>query len=214
LLAVLAHSDPASLDLLDEIRLHNVVSIAPRNAPLGGAAPLTAVSRTPSIRPGVPADIEAVAAIKVANWRDTYAQLITADVLASFLDRAHAVEELRDSTSAADANFLVAQDSQGDLIGFSLAYLDQEPDPWLESLHVASAARGRGVGTALMREVAHAIRVRGRNSLRLGVVKGNRGAGRLYERLGAALVAIEPTAWARGVDHEIYRWADLSGLVA
>ena len=64
-----------------------------------------------------------------------------------------------------------------------------------------------------MSEVAHAIRARGRNSMRLGVVKGNRGAGRLYERLGASLVATEPTAWARGVDHEIYRWSDLAGLL-
>ena len=174
---------------------------------------MTAVSRTPSIRPGVPADLDAVAAIKVANWADTYAQLIPADVLAPFLDLAHAIDDLRDSIAMADAHFLVAQDSKGDVIGFSLAYLDEEPDPWLESLHIASAARGRGVGTALMSEIAHAIRARGRNSMRLGVVKGNRGAGRLYERLGASLVGTEPTGWARGVDHEIYRWADLGGLL-
>jgi ribosomal protein S18 acetylase RimI-like enzyme len=175
-------------------------------------APLTALSRTPSIRPGAPADIDAVAAIKVANWADTYMELIPPDVLVPFLDLAHAIEDLRNSIGLADAHFLVAQDSKGNAIGFSLAFLDQEPDPWLESLHIVSSARGRGVGTALMREVARAIRARGRNSMRLGVVRGNRGATRLYTRLGASLVGIEPTAWARGVDHEIYRWADLAGL--
>src|SRR4029077_11424625 len=173
---------------------------------------LTVVSRTTSIRFGAPADLDAVAAIKVANWADTYSQLIPADVLAPFLDLAHAMDDLRDSIAMADAHFLVAQDSKGDVIGFSLAYLDEEPDPWLESLHIASAARGRGVGTALLREVARAIRARGRDSMRLGVVKGNRGAGRLYKRLGASLVGTEPTAWARGVDHEIYRGADLGEL--
>ena len=173
---------------------------------------MTVVSRTTSIRSGAPADLDAVAAIKVANWADTYSQLIPADVLAPFLDLAHAIDDLRDSTAMADAHFLVAQGSEGDVIGYSLAFLDEEPDPWLESLHIASAARGRGVGTALMREVARAIRARGRDSMRLGIVKGNRGAGRLYKRLGASLVGTEPTEWARGVDHEIYRWADLAEL--
>jgi len=165
------------------------------------------------IRPGTQSDLEAVATIKVANWADTYRELIPPDVLASFLDRAHAVEDLRAAIEQPDAHFLVAEDSAGKLIGFSLAYLDEKPDPWLESLHVGARGRGRGVGTALMREVARAIRARGLNSMRLGVVKGNRGAGRLYLRLGASLIGVEPAAWARGVDHELYRWADLTRLL-
>jgi ribosomal protein S18 acetylase RimI-like enzyme len=167
----------------------------------------------PSIRPGTESDLDAVAAIKVANWAETYRELIPPDVLAPFLDLGHAVTDLREAIEPADAQFLVAEDATGPIVGFSLAYLDEKPDPWLESLHVAAAWRGRGVGTGLMRDVARAIRARGGNSMRLGVVKGNRGAGRLYERLGATVIAVEPAGWARGVDHEIYRWADLAGLV-
>jgi ribosomal protein S18 acetylase RimI-like enzyme len=163
------------------------------------------------IRTGAASDIDVVATIKVANWADSYRDLIPAAVLAPFLDHAHAVEELRDAVEPPDALFLVAEEA-GSVIGFALAYLDETPDPWLESLHVARMVRGRGAGTALMHEVARAIRARGRNSMRLGVVKGNRGAGRLYQRLGATLLGIEPAAWARGVDHEIYRWPDLNHL--
>lgn len=163
------------------------------------------------IRAGTRSDIDTAATIKVANWIDTYRGLIPADVLAPFLDRAHAVEELSDAVGAPDAHFLVAEDG-GSVIGFALTYLDEKPDPWLESLHVAAAVRGRGAGTSLMHEVARAIRARGRNSMRLGVVRGNRGAGRLYVRLGATLVGIEPASWARGVDHEIYRWTDLAPI--
>ena len=46
----------------------------------------------------------------------------------------------------------------------------------------------------------------------LGVVRGNAGAGRLYLRLGATLLGVEPAEWAAGVDHEIYRWRDLAQL--
>ena len=164
------------------------------------------------IRPGRDSDLEAVAAIKVANWADTYRGLIPPDVLAPFLDLGHSEDDLRGAIALPDAQFLVAEDARGNVVGFSLAYLDETPDPWLESLHVVAAARGRGVGTALMREVALGIRARGRDTMRLGVVKGNRGAGRLYERLGARLMGIEPAAWAHGVDHEIYRWAGLAAL--
>ena len=164
------------------------------------------------IRDGTESDLDQVAAIKVANWADTYSELIAPDVLARFVDYGHAVDDLRNAIDARDAHFLVAEDQARRVAGFSLAFLDENPDPWLESLHVAETARGRGVGTSLMQEVARAIRARGRNSLRLGVVKGNDGAGRLYRRLGATMIRLEPTSWAPGVDHEVYRWADLAGL--
>lgn len=108
--------------------------------------------------------------------------------------------------------FLVADDRAGAVIGFAVAYLNQGPDPWLESLHVARAHRGRGVGTALVRELAAVLVSRGYGTMSLGVVRGNAGAGRLYLRLGATLLGVEPAEWAAGVDHEIYRWRDLAQL--
>ena len=163
-----------------------------------------------TVRPGNPSDLEAVAAIKVGSWADTYSSLMPPAVLAPFLDLDHALAYLRESTARPDAVFLVAEDGPGAVIGFALAYLEHEP--WLESLHVLRAQRGHGVGTALMRELAALLLARGYRTMSLGVVKGNAGAGRLYLRLGATLVGIEPADWAAGVDHEIYRWADLAQL--
>ena len=164
------------------------------------------------VRQGRPDDIEQVAAIKVDNWRDTYASLLPPAVLAQFMDRDHVLDELRESTARPDAIFLVTQDAAGSVTGFALAYLEQGPDPWLESLHVASADRGKGVGTALLKALAGILEAKGYRTLSLGVVKGNAAAGRLYRRLGAKLVGIEPTEWAAGVDHELYHWAGLAPL--
>ena len=167
---------------------------------------------TQLVREGRPDDIEQVAAIKVDNWRDTYASLLSPEVLAEFVDHDHALAELRDSTARPDAIFLVAEDTAGSVTGFALAYLEQGPDPWLESLHVARPDRGKGVGTEMMKALARILEAKGYRTLSLGVVKGNAGAGRLYRRLGAKFVGIEPTKWAAGVDHELYHWAGLAPL--
>jgi hypothetical protein len=44
------------------------------------------------------------------------------------------------------------------------------------------------------------------------VIVGNHGAARLYQRLGAKLIDIEPVSSAKGVQHEIYVWTDLTPL--
>jgi len=56
---------------------------------------------------------------------------------------------------------------------------------WLHDLFVASAARGRGVGYALMAAVAAATVRAGCVSLEWGVHMANAGALEFYRRLGA-----------------------------
>ena len=165
-----------------------------------------------SIRLGTPADAGPVAGIKVGSWADTYGSLLEPAVLRPFLDRERQAAYVTHSLEESGSLLLVAETGSGELVGFALAFLDREPEPWLESLHVAGNFRGRGVGTRLMRELAAGIEQRGHGSMRLGVVKGNTGAGRLYERLGATVIAEEPASWAAGVDHLIYRWPDLAAL--
>ena len=164
------------------------------------------------IRPGSAADLERLAEIKVGSWSDTYAELVEAAVLRPFLDRERQLANLRQSLKEPDSLLLVAEARSGELVGFALTFLDHEPDPWLESLHVAGEFQGQGAGTLLMRQLAIRIEECGHQTLRLGMVKGNTSAGRLYERLGAAIVGVEPASWAVGVDHVIYRWPDLAAL--
>lgn len=166
-----------------------------------------------SVREGTPSDLGAVVDIKVRSWAQTYGPILDPEALQPFLDHDRQLAELSEALHSPDTKLLVALDSRGEVAGFALAYLDAEPDPWLESLHVVDRVRGRGAGTLLMRTLAADLRSRGRDSLRLGVIEGNLGAARLYERLGATLVGVEPVSWARGVRHQLFRWSDLNRLI-
>jgi len=166
-----------------------------------------------TIRDAAPGDLEAVARIKVENWTESYGALVAPGTLAQFLDVAAQREEFETELAAADTLLLVADDELGGISGFALAFAAAQPDPWLESLHVARDRRGRGIGTLLMRELARRLAARGLKTMRLGVVSGNDRAGRLYVRLGARMIGTEPAHWAPAVTHELYRWADMAALI-
>jgi GNAT superfamily N-acetyltransferase len=153
-----------------------------------------------------------VSEIKVRNWADTYASLLEPAVLVPFLDRDSQLAELREKFAKPGTLMVIADDGPGGIGGFAVTYLDHEPEPWLESLHVLRKFRGHGIGTLLMRCTAARVIARGHCSLRLGVISGNVVAARFYERLGGVMIRLEPVPWAPGVAHEVYRWADLSSL--
>ena len=71
---------------------------------------------------------------------------------------------------------------------FAAGLPDEElPQTWyLESLHVAEAARGKGVGTALIRAAARRAGEAGFTQMSVCIVRGNERADALYRTLGAA----------------------------
>ena len=166
-----------------------------------------------SVRDATVADLDRVSDIKVRGWHDTYSSLLEAAVLRPFLDRDAQLAELRKKFAEPGTLMLVAEDASGDIAGFAVTYLEDEPEPWLESLHVLQEFRGSGIGTLLMRRTAERVIARGHNTMRLGVISGNVAAARFYERLGGTMIGLEPLSWAPGVTHDVYRWAAL-GLLA
>jgi ribosomal protein S18 acetylase RimI-like enzyme len=130
-----------------------------------------------------------------------------------FLDRDAQLAELREKLAQPGTLMLVAEDRSGAIAGFAVTDLEDEPEPWLESLHVLREFRGSGIGTLLMRCTADRVIACGHNSMRLGVISGNVAAARFYERPGGTMIGLEPLSWAPGAAHEVYRWADL-GLLA
>ena len=165
-----------------------------------------------SVRDATAADLPRVSEIKVRNWADTYGPLLDPAVLRPFLDADAQLAELRETFAQPDVLILVAEDGSGEISGFALTYLETEPEPWLESLHVLRGVRGTGIGSLLMRSTAERLMARGYTSMRLGVISGNVAAARFYERLEGSMIGLEPVSWAPGVAHQVYRWADLAPL--
>jgi ribosomal protein S18 acetylase RimI-like enzyme len=95
-----------------------------------------------------------------------------------------------------DTLLLLARDGD-ELVGYALAHVAAVeetwiPDTWrtgprigeLESLGVVEDRRGEGIGSALMDAVERELAALGVDDLILGVLPGNDGARRLYERRG------------------------------
>jgi ribosomal protein S18 acetylase RimI-like enzyme len=95
-----------------------------------------------------------------------------------------------------DTLLLLARDGD-ELIGYALAHVlaveeTWIPDTWrtgariaeLESLAVTAERRGEGIGSALMDALERALAASGLDDVMLGVLPGNAGAIRLYERRG------------------------------
>lgn len=99
-----------------------------------------------------------------------------------------------------DLVFLIAEEA-GDLLGhatmsplFPAGAVN--PAYFIKDIFVSEAARGRGVGEALLRACAAEARKRGAPRLDLTVDENNPDASRLYERLGAIDTKKKYLRWA------------------
>ena len=120
------------------------------------------------IRRATPADLDALLALE--------RRAFTTDHLSR--------RQYRHHIGSASARVLAAVDASG-LLGKAVVFFRGGSDvARLYSIAVADAARGRGIGEALVRAVERAARAQGCKRLRLEVRQDNAGAIRLYERLG------------------------------
>lgn len=84
---------------------------------------------------------------------------------------------------------LVARDEAGTVIGMLTLVVFRIPTglrAWIEDVVVDTAARGAGVGAALVREAARVAMARGARTVDLTSRPSREGANRLYESLGFA----------------------------
>ena len=137
------------------------------------------------IRAAETKDLENIADLYVRNHKSTYRGLLSDDYLDA-LTTASARAKWEEKMSAKDARLLVAE-REGEFLGFAAVMPDPELEQtlYLESLHVAESARGKGVGTALIRACAQLAEKDGFQKMSVCIVRGNHSAGDLYRRLGA-----------------------------
>ncbi len=130
-------------------------------------------------------NLDDISKLYVHNHKTTYKGLLSDEYLNS-LTVVGAKARWRDYLNNADGKIMVVYD--GDVfIGFAAATKDSEiPNTWyLDSLHVSETARGKGVGTALIKAMGRYAGENGYEAMSICVVRGNDGAKNLYVKLGA-----------------------------
>jgi ribosomal protein S18 acetylase RimI-like enzyme len=166
-----------------------------------------------TVREAGDADLDAVAALRVRNWDDSYRPLIGDQVMDGLLDVAthrRAIERLLREDAAI---LLIAEEQDRELEGFALSHLAADDKPYLESLHVPPGRRDHGIGAVLLRATAERWLAAGHRSLSLKVIVGNVAAMRFYERYGAEAAGSVVQDWnGTPVESVIYRWSDLTML--
>jgi len=75
-----------------------------------------------------------------------------------------------------------------------VAVQDRSEELWLDEIQLASGWRGRGIGTAILRDLVSRARAE-RKALRLRVLRENALAQKLYHRLGFRVVGETATHW-------------------
>jgi ribosomal protein S18 acetylase RimI-like enzyme len=121
-----------------------------------------------TIRPAKPADLDALLALEQSAF--------TTDHLSRRQYRHHLTNP--------NAAVLVARGAAG-VLGKAVLFFNARHDiARLYSIAVGEAARGMGLGAALLAAAEREAKRRGRGRMRLEVSQGNEGAVRLYERHG------------------------------
>lgn len=112
--------------------------------------------------------------------------------------------------------YLVAVDSAGNVIGFAVGGPNRDPDPEfkgeLGAIYVLKESQGKGVGRALVREVARHLIEIGTASMIVWVLEANPYR-RFYEKLGGAAVKRRVVPVANiPLPETGYGWRDVRGL--
>lgn len=173
------------------------------------------------IRPATRADADAIAALHVAAWAETYAALAPPEVLAAYsLERRReewrvALEGAADppppsvflvlGEDGAPVGFCACGPQQSEILG-QRGYAGQ-----FQAIYLLKAAQRLGAGRRLMRLMAEDLRARGMEWGSLWVLRHNFSARRFYEKLGGRKIGVEG-AW-HDVPEVAYGWRDLGLLI-
>jgi len=172
-----------------------------------------------AIRPGLPADAEAIARVRIDAWRATYRGTIPDAYLdAMSIDESAGLWRRILATGSPKARVFVAEDA-GEVVGFASGNRREPPKldfgAELSAIYVRADRKRQGIGRRLVGAVAAAARAAGGDGLVVFVIAGNKGARAFYENLGAELLLEQPFEWD-GIPlfEAAYGWRDLAALAA
>jgi GNAT superfamily N-acetyltransferase len=140
----------------------------------------------PSLQRLTADDIDAVSTLARIVWQATYPALISQAQIDAMLADRYAPERIREQLDDPRHAWRVARQSHA-LVGFAHAMLDKSGCK-LDKLYVHPTQQRRGIGAALLQEIAGWARVQQAGRLWLQVNRGNTRAIRAYEKYGFHIV--------------------------
>ncbi len=165
----------------------------------------------PAIRPAAAADLPAIRDLQIASWQRAYRGILPDAFLA-----AEVPALLAGRWAALPGPHWIVGTAwrDGALAGFVSVDRDRTGGAYVDNLHVAAAAQGRGVGRALMAAAAGQLAREGHRRLWLTVVRENAQARGFYRRLGGREGPVaEELLYGQPVAAIPVMWRDL-GLLA
>ena len=140
-----------------------------------------------NVRIASAADVPCIAAVHAESWRIAYRGMLQDDYLDREIDAERlALWQTRFRAPAANQYVTVAE-VDAKVAGFACAYGNEDPDlgSFLDNLHVMPEHKRKGIGSALMRDVAQwSLRTWPDCGMYLWVLDSNAPAIRFYERAG------------------------------
>lgn len=129
-------------------------------------------------------ELSKVQSIAHSTWPSTFANILSPEQIEYMLNWMYSLEMLESQVEKGHA-FLLAEEN-GEELGFAGFELNvaEEPKAKLHKIYLLPASQGKGVGKALIFEVADRARNAGQKSLLLNVNKYNQKAIDFYLKIG------------------------------
>jgi ribosomal protein S18 acetylase RimI-like enzyme len=172
------------------------------------------------IRTAWVSDAPALARVHVDSWRTTYRDILPKERLEalSYVHREEGWADRLERAAALRAVTFVAEDQDGQVIGFSTAGPETSGDPTykgeLYAIYLLERFQRQGHGRRLMHAAADAMSQAGFPNIMLWVLADNHGARRFYERIGGRVIGERAlTIFDVAVEECAYAWDDIHALV-
>ena len=137
------------------------------------------------IRVAASSDLDYIAEVYVKNHTETYRGLLSDDYFRA-LTLDYAKEKWSTYLYSMGKKIWVVY-SEEEFLGFAAGMEDESlADTWyLDALHITEKARGKGIGTVLIKTVMKYAAENRYSRMSVCIVRGNDTAGNLYKKLGA-----------------------------
>ncbi|MDE2028954.1 MAG: GNAT family N-acetyltransferase [Alphaproteobacteria bacterium] len=171
------------------------------------------------IRPSTPADTEILGKIHAQAWRETYGDIVPADILATAASVEHRTEIRKKifAHSKPDCGHFLIDSDAGEIVGFGDCGPARDVKIYapgeIYTLYLLRAAQGRALGGRLLRHMLGYLAAQGFDGAALEVFAKNDSTIGFYKHLGGREIARKDTEMGGvSLPVAVFVWDDLQSF--